>query len=132
MLSGGVFQNRLLLSGLTHALRAQGLTVHTNSVVPCNDGGSLAGAGSGRPGAGDRRGSVMCLAVPCEVVEVTGTKAVVSVDGALRDVDLSLVEGVGVGDYLLVHAGFAIERWTERDYLEWKAMLDGTWTSEAW
>lgn len=74
----------------------------------------------------------MCLAVPCEVVEVTGTKAVVSVDGALRDVDLSLVEGVGVGDYLLVHAGFAIERWTERDYLEWKAMLDGTWTSEAW
>jgi hydrogenase expression/formation protein HypC len=74
----------------------------------------------------------MCLAVPCEVVEVTGTKAVVSVDGALRDVDLSLVEGVAVGDYLLVHAGFAIERWTERDVLEWRAMLDGTWSSEAW
>lgn len=74
----------------------------------------------------------MCLAVPCEVVEVTGTKAVVSVEGALRDVDLSLVEGVSVGDYLLVHAGFAIERWTERDVLEWKAMLDGTWSSEAW
>ena len=74
----------------------------------------------------------MCLAVPCEVVEVAGTKAVVSVDGARRDVDLSLVEGVAVGDYLLVHAGFAIERWTERDVLEWKAMLDGTWSSEAW
>lgn len=74
----------------------------------------------------------MCLAVPCEVVEVTGTKAVVSVDGARRDVDLSLVEGVAVGDYLLVHAGFAIERWTERDVLEWRAMLDGTWSSEAW
>ena len=74
----------------------------------------------------------MCLAVPCEVVEVTGTKAVVSVDGARRDVDLSLVEDVAVGDYLLVHAGFAIERWTERDVLEWKAMLDGTWSSEAW
>jgi len=70
--------------------------------------------------------------VPCEVVEVTGTKAVVSVDGARRDVDLSLVEDVAVGDYLLVHAGFAIERWTERDVLEWKAMLDGTWSSEAW
>jgi hydrogenase expression/formation protein HypC len=65
-------------------------------------------------------------------VEVTGTKAVVSVDGARREVDLSLVEGVAVGDYLLVHAGFAIERWTERDVLEWKAMLDGTWSSEAW
>jgi hydrogenase maturation protein HypF len=39
VLSGGVFQNRLLLSGLTRALSAEGLTVHANSAVPCNDGG---------------------------------------------------------------------------------------------
>jgi hydrogenase maturation protein HypF len=39
VLSGGVFQNRLLLSGLTRALTAEGLTVHANSAVPCNDGG---------------------------------------------------------------------------------------------
>jgi hydrogenase expression/formation protein HypC len=73
----------------------------------------------------------VCLAVPCEVVELAGTRALISVDGALREVDLALVDGVAVGDYVLVHAGFAIERWTERDVLEWQAMLDGTWTSEA-
>ncbi len=73
----------------------------------------------------------MCLAVPCEVVEVAGRTALVSVDGALREVDLSLVDGVSVGSYVLVHAGFAIERWSEQDVLEWKAMLDGTWSSDA-
>lgn len=74
----------------------------------------------------------MCLAVPCEVVEVAGRTALVSVEGALREVDLSLVDGVGVGSYVLVHAGFAIECWSEQDVLEWKAMLDGTWSSDAW
>jgi hydrogenase maturation protein HypF len=39
VLSGGVFQNRLVLSGLTAALRSAGLTVHVNSSVPCNDAG---------------------------------------------------------------------------------------------
>ncbi len=73
----------------------------------------------------------MCLAVPCEVLELAGRTAMVSVDGALREVDLSLVDGVRVGDYVLVHAGFAIECWSEEDVLEWKAMLDGTWSSDA-
>lgn len=77
----------------------------------------------------------MCLAVPCEVVELSGSTALVSVEGALREVDVSLVEGARVGGYLLVHAGFAIECWSEQDVLEWKAMLDGTWSgggSSAW
>jgi len=39
VLSGGVFQNRIVLSGLTAALRSVGLTVHANSSVPCNDAG---------------------------------------------------------------------------------------------
>ena len=72
----------------------------------------------------------MCLAIPCQVVGVTGQRAVISVEGALREVDLSLVDEVRVGDYVLVHAGFALERWSEADVLEWKAMLDGTWQSE--
>lgn len=73
----------------------------------------------------------MCLAVPCEVVGVAGATAQISVDGALREVDLSLVEGVRVGDYVLVHAGFALERWSEEDVLEWRAMVEGTWSSAA-
>ncbi len=70
----------------------------------------------------------MCLAVPAEVVSLTGVTATVSVDGALREVDLSLVEDVAIGDYVLVHAGFALERWDDQDVREWKAIVDGTWS----
>jgi hydrogenase expression/formation protein HypC len=70
----------------------------------------------------------MCLAVPAEVVSLTEATAMVSVDGALREVDLSLVENVAVGDYVLVHAGFALERWDDQDVREWRAIMDGTWS----
>ena len=39
---------------------------------------------------------------------MNGTTATISVDGALREVDVSLVEEPRLGDYVLVHAGFAI------------------------
>ncbi|TCL67358.1 hydrogenase expression/formation protein HypC [Hydrogenispora ethanolica] len=51
----------------------------------------------------------MCLAVPGEVVAIEGNKAKVSFSGVFRSVDLSLVAGVKVGDYVLVHAGCAIQ-----------------------
>ncbi len=62
----------------------------------------------------------MCLAVPAEVVSIAGTGATISVGGALRDVDITLVDEVSVGDYLLVHAGVALHRWTPADYREWQ------------
>jgi hydrogenase expression/formation protein HypC len=65
------------------------------------------------------------------VVEVAGTTALVSVEGALREVDVSLVDGVRVGGYVLVHAGFALECWDERDVREWKAILEGTWLNDS-
>ncbi|MCX7887064.1 MAG: HypC/HybG/HupF family hydrogenase formation chaperone [Verrucomicrobiae bacterium] len=61
----------------------------------------------------------MCLAVPARIVELNGTTATISADGTLREVDVSLVEEPRVGDYVLVHAGFAIEKWDESDYREW-------------
>ncbi len=72
VLSGGVFQNRLILDGLAAALRAEGLAVHANTLTPCNDGGlSLgqavvaiarvqAGSGQGGPGATGRRRQAPC------------------------------------------------------------------------
>jgi hydrogenase expression/formation protein HypC len=58
----------------------------------------------------------MCLAVPAEVIEVLeGELAMVDVGGAKTKVSLSLVDGVGVGDYVLVHAGFAIETIDEEE-----------------
>ena len=65
----------------------------------------------------------MCLAVPAEVLTLTGKTATVSVEGALRDVNVSLVDDLAVGDYVLVHAGFALQRWTRDDYLEWKEIM---------
>jgi hydrogenase expression/formation protein HypC len=65
----------------------------------------------------------MCLAVPAEVLTLAGQTATVSVEGALRDVNVSLVDDLEVGDYVLVHAGFALQRWTRDDYLEWKEIM---------
>ena len=53
----------------------------------------------------------MCLAVPAKVVEINGPAARVDVAGNLRDANLALVEGVEVGDYVMLHAGFAISRY---------------------
>jgi hydrogenase expression/formation protein HypC len=53
----------------------------------------------------------MCLAVPVRVTEVLPDgNAVVEVGGVHNRVSLSLVDGVVVGDYVIVHAGFAINR----------------------
>ncbi|MBI5529071.1 MAG: HypC/HybG/HupF family hydrogenase formation chaperone [Deltaproteobacteria bacterium] len=53
----------------------------------------------------------MCLAVPMRVVgDPEGSRATVEAEGVVRVVDVSLVEGVVPGDYLIVHAGFAIEK----------------------
>ena len=64
----------------------------------------------------------MCLAVPARVVELNGTTATISVDGALREVDVSLVEEPRLGDYVLVHAGFAIHKWDESEVKELEAI----------
>ena len=64
----------------------------------------------------------MCLAVPAKIVELNGTAATISVDGALREVDVSLVEDVRLGDYVLVHAGFAIHKWDKSEVEELEAI----------
>ncbi|MBU4240193.1 MAG: HypC/HybG/HupF family hydrogenase formation chaperone [Actinobacteria bacterium] len=52
----------------------------------------------------------MCLAVPAEVVEILQNDvAFIDVGGLRKKINLSLVEGVQTGDFVLVHAGFAIE-----------------------
>ena len=53
----------------------------------------------------------MCLAIPMRVVEtIEGTKARAEAEGISRVVDISLLPEVVPGDYLIVHAGFAIEK----------------------
>lgn len=52
----------------------------------------------------------MCLAIPMKLVKIDGLNGVVNSGGLKKDVNLSLLKGARVGDYLLIHAGFAIER----------------------
>ena len=51
----------------------------------------------------------MCLAVPGQVVAMENGRGEVDFFGVKRTVDLRLVEGVNIGDYVLVHAGCAIQ-----------------------
>jgi hydrogenase expression/formation protein HypC len=51
----------------------------------------------------------MCLAVPARVNEITGDTAQVDFGGVRRRIGVALVPGVEIGDYVLVHAGFAIQ-----------------------
>ena len=55
----------------------------------------------------------MCLGVPGKLVKIIGTKGIVSFGGAKREVDLSLIEKPIIGEYVIVHAGFAIEKLDE-------------------
>jgi hydrogenase expression/formation protein HypC len=68
----------------------------------------------------------MCLAIPAKIVELNGSIATISVDGALREVDVSLVEEPRLGDYVLVHAGFAIHKWDESEVKELEAIRAAT------
>lgn len=53
----------------------------------------------------------MCLALPARVIELRDPEqAVVELGGVRKAVSIALVPGVGVGDYVIVHVGFAIGR----------------------
>ena len=57
----------------------------------------------------------MCLSVPGKVISIQGEMATVSVGGTMYEASLQMLEGVEVGDYVLVHTGFAIEKIDEQE-----------------
>jgi hydrogenase expression/formation protein HypC len=67
----------------------------------------------------------MCLAVPAKIIEVDGVMAVVEVDGVRREGNLTFVPEAGVGDYVLIHAGFAIQIWDEAGVKEFNDIMEG-------
>ena len=60
----------------------------------------------------------MCLAIPSKIVKIENNVATIDVDGVRRKASLLLVENPEVGDYVIVHAGFAINKINEEDALE--------------
>jgi hydrogenase expression/formation protein HypC len=60
----------------------------------------------------------MCLGIPGKVTQIDKNVAKVDVGGFLRDVSLDLCPEVSTGDYVLIHAGFAIQRLDEEEAKE--------------
>jgi hydrogenase expression/formation protein HypC len=61
----------------------------------------------------------MCLGIPMQVMSIDGLAIVAETDGVKREASLMILdEEVQVGDYVIVHAGFAISKLDEEDALE--------------
>jgi hydrogenase expression/formation protein HypC len=76
----------------------------------------------------------MCLGVPGEVIVVTGGElrmAKVSFGGIVKEICLAYVPEADVGDYVIVHAGFAISRIDEAEAKRTITYLDEAYAAEA-
>ncbi|MBD3377146.1 HypC/HybG/HupF family hydrogenase formation chaperone [candidate division KSB1 bacterium] len=52
----------------------------------------------------------MCLGIPMKIISMTENEAIAEVEDIKREISLDLIDNANVGDYVLVHAGFAIEK----------------------
>ncbi|MFH1480114.1 MAG: HypC/HybG/HupF family hydrogenase formation chaperone [Pseudomonadota bacterium] len=57
----------------------------------------------------------MCLAIPCKIIEIDNSMAVIDVAGVKGEACLLLIEDPKVGEYVIVHAGFAIQKLDEKE-----------------
>ena len=60
----------------------------------------------------------MCLAIPSKITKIENDIGTIDVDGVRREASLQLVEDVKVGDYVIVHAGFALHKIDEKAAME--------------
>jgi len=60
----------------------------------------------------------MCLAVPAKVIRIDGENCIAEILGVSREVSLELLKNVRPGDYVLVHAGCAIQIVDEEEALK--------------
>jgi hydrogenase expression/formation protein HypC len=66
----------------------------------------------------------MCLSVPAKILEINGDMAKASIGGSIIEIGLQLVENISVGDYVLVHTGFALEKVDEEEALKTIELLN--------
>lgn len=60
----------------------------------------------------------MCLAIPLKLIELNGSEAVAEANGVRRSIRVDFIREPKAGDYVIAHAGFAIERMSEAQALE--------------
>ena len=66
----------------------------------------------------------MCLAIPMKITTIDGLTATGEAGGLLQDIRIDFLEDVKSGDYVMVHAGFAIQKMTEQEALENLELLE--------
>jgi hydrogenase expression/formation protein HypC len=66
----------------------------------------------------------MCVATPMRIVSIEGQSAKVDASGIQAQVSIELVDDVGIGDYVIVHAGYAIQRLTPEEAQETLAIFE--------
>ena len=69
----------------------------------------------------------MCLAIPLKITEINGREAVAESMGMRRKIRVDFIEDPKIGEYVIVHAGFAIERLPEKqgreDLESWEELV---------
>lgn len=66
----------------------------------------------------------MCLAIPACVEQLTAdNNAIVNLGGVKKEISLALVEEVAVGDYVIVHAGYALQKLDEEEAMRTLALF---------
>jgi hydrogenase expression/formation protein HypC len=60
----------------------------------------------------------MCVAVPMKVVEINGNNIVCEYENIRKQARADLIKNLSVGDYVIIHAGFAIQKLDLNDALE--------------
>jgi len=66
----------------------------------------------------------MCLAFPGKILKIKGQNATVDFDGIEKEINISLVSDAKKGDFIIVHAGFAIEKVSEENKNEIDKILE--------
>lgn len=72
----------------------------------------------------------MCLAVPMTIIKIEGQRAVAEARGVETEVDISLMPDIALGDRVIIHAGFIIEKLDEEAAREIDAVWDELLKSE--
>jgi len=73
----------------------------------------------------------MCISVPMKVLEISGQRGIADIGGMSREIDLRFLSQVEVGDYVIVHAGFALQRLDQNEAQETLSLLREVLAHEA-
>ncbi len=67
---------------------------------------------------------LMCLGIPLKVVEISPPYAIGELSGVRQRIRIDMLPGVKVGEYVMVHSGFAIERISEKEVNEMLSLFE--------